>query len=337
MRLLDEPLAIQTINQYGRLRLPFVLVVDFEKQHSVVLPLSDIDTAELCFDFNGFTNAPAPDVMRQAIFFEKHPPTFADFLPKFDFVKAQLGLGNSFLTNLTTSTRLQTNLTLRAIFDLSQAKYKLWMKLPAGANLPQEIVCYSPEIFVQIQDGQMASFPMKGTIDAALPDAQERILADPKELAEHATIVDLIRNDLSMIADRVWVERFRYVDEIKTHDKTLLQVSSEVRATLPPNYLDHLGDLLFRLLPAGSVSGAPKPKTLDIIAQAEGEQRGYYTGIMGYFDGQRFDSGVLIRFVEQRAEGLFYRSGGGITFLSEAHKEYQELIDKVYVPLARND
>lgn len=337
MRLLSRAEAISTINHYGRQRLPFVFVIDFEQQHSVVLPLGEIDASQLLFDLNGLSNAPLSiDTWQGEVVFEKYPLDFVDFEPKFSYVKQQIGLGNSFLTNLTTATPIHTNLSLRDIFARSRAKYKLWMQLPDPQTLPTELVCYSPEIFVQIRQGQIASFPMKGTIDAALPDARERILADPKERAEHATIVDLIRNDLSMVAEKVWVERFRYIDELKTHDKTLLQVSSEVRGLLAADYLEALGDLLFRLLPAGSISGAPKPKTLEIIATAEGERRGFYTGIVGYFDGQNLDSGVLIRYVERRPEGLFYRSGGGITFMSKAHQEYQELIDKVYVPLARN-
>ena len=66
---------------------------------------------------------------------------------------------------------------------------------------------------------------------------------------------------------------------------------------------------------------------------AEGEQRGYYTGVFGYFDGKQLDSGVMIRFIEKTGEKYYYRSGGGITTQSIAEKEYQELIDKVYVPL----
>ena len=87
------------------------------------------------------------------------------------------------------------------------------------------------------------------------------------------------------------------------------------------------------MLPAGSVSGAPKPETLRIIREAEGGERGYYTGIMGYYNGHEFDSGVLIRYIENSDGKLVYRSGGGITFMSEPEKEYQELIDKVYVPI----
>jgi para-aminobenzoate synthetase component 1 len=103
--------------------------------------------------------------------------------------------------------------------------------------------------------------------------------------------------------------------------------------TLPVNYYAALGDMLVSLLPAGSISGAPKQKTLDIIAKAEQEKRGYYTGVLGYFDGEKLDTGVMIRFIEQIGNRYFYRSGGGITTQSDVDMEYEEMIDKVYVPI----
>jgi para-aminobenzoate synthetase component 1 len=175
---------------------------------------------------------------------------------------------------------------------------------------------------------------MKGTIDASFPNAEHVILSDPKEAAEHATIVDLIRNDISMVADKVWVERYRYIEPIETNQKKLLQVSSEIAGILPDEFDCEFGDLLLKLLPAGSISGAPKPSTLKIIKDAEGYERGYYTGIMGYFDGENFESAVMIRYIENQNGKLVFKSGGGITAQSDAHSEYQELIDKVYLPFA---
>jgi para-aminobenzoate synthetase component I len=88
------------------------------------------------------------------------------------------------------------------------------------------------------------------------------------------------------------------------------------------------------LLPAGSISGAPKPKTIEIIKEVEKEKRGYYTGVFGYFDGKNLDSGVVIRYIEQNQDERFYRSGGGITSQSNALDEYNEVIQKIYVPVA---
>jgi para-aminobenzoate synthetase component 1 len=145
--------------------------------------------------------------------------------------------------------------------------------------------------------------------------------------------VDLIRNDLSLVAENVEVKRYRYIDKLKTNKHDLLQVSSEISGRLTQNYLERLGDILFSLLPAGSISGAPKPKTLEIIENAEGYERGFYTGICGWFDGENLDSAVMIRFIEQKGDKLFFKSGGGITAQSDLQKEYEELIQKVYVPI----
>jgi para-aminobenzoate synthetase component 1 len=174
---------------------------------------------------------------------------------------------------------------------------------------------------------------MKGTIDASLPDAEASLLNDRKEFFEHNTIVDLIRNDLSMISSSVGVDRFRYIENIRTNRKDLLQMSSEISGRMPEGYLEHLGEDIFTLLPAGSISGAPKEKTLQLIKAAEADGRGFYTGVFGYFNGRDLSSAVMIRFIEKADGGLLFRSGGGITALSDCESEYRELIDKVYVPI----
>jgi para-aminobenzoate synthetase component 1 len=132
------------------------------------------------------------------------------------------------------------------------------------------------------------------------------------------------------VADNVSVSKFRFYEEIKTQTGVIGQVSSEIAGTLPENYQEQIGDILFKLLPAGSISGAPKQKTVEIIQKVEQDERGYYTGVAGYFDGKNLDSCVLIRFIEQNYN---YRSGGGITFMSDLNDEYKEMIDKVYVPI----
>lgn len=101
---------------------------------------------------------------------------------------------------------------------------------------------------------------MKGTIDASIPDAAQLLINDPKEAAEHATIVDLIRNDLSMVANQVSVSRYRYIDTLRTNLGSILQTSSEIQGTLPDDYHAHLGDIIFKLLPAGSITGLRRKK-----------------------------------------------------------------------------
>ena len=317
----------ETLNRLGGERVPFLFLIDFEMKKPVIITLDNVNENEILFDIQGFTNAvsKADKDSRPDVLLEKHPITFRDYQKKFDLVFDRLCYGDSFLTNLTTQTEIKTNSSLRDLFFHSKAKYKLLFH--------DQFMFFSPETFIQIRDGKIFSYPMKGTIDADLPEAETTILNDQKELAEHVTIVDLIRNDLSQIATNVKVSRFRYIEEIKTDTKNLLQVSSEIEGDLPDDYLSNLGSIIVSLLPAGSVSGAPKKRTVEIIHQAEGEDRGYYTGVFGYFDGHKLDSAVMIRYIENKKEKLFYRSGGGITTQSVVEGEYREMIDKVYVPL----
>ena len=92
------------------------------------------------------------------------------------------------------------------------------------------------------------------------------------------------------------------------------------------------GEILLKLLPAGSVTGAPKEATCRAIAEAEDMERGFYTGIFGFFNGRDLDSAVAIRFMEEDEKEMVYKSGGGITVMSHMEDEYREAIAKVYVP-----
>jgi para-aminobenzoate synthetase component 1 len=313
------------LNTWSKARIPFIFVIDFEMQMPQAWRIDEVDRDALVFDFNGFTNQQPIAVQNKAVGIDAVPGAFESYHRKFDLVMRHLERGDSFLTNLTLSTPVTLSHNLTDLFYLAKARYKLLIK--------DKLLVFSPETFVQMHNGWIRTFPMKGTIAANIPDAAEKILGDRKEMSEHVTVVDLLRNDLSMVATEVNVKRFRYVEEIHTSDGGLLQVSSEIEGRVMADYRDRLGDLLTSILPAGSICGAPKPETLKVIREAEQVDRGYYTGVCGYFDGSVFDSGVMIRYIEKRDEGFFFRSGGGITTQSEAAKEYQETLDKIYVPL----
>jgi len=315
----------ERMNSLGQEKVPFLFIVDFEMEKPLIFPLTDVDPKLILFDVNGFTNVETQTPFLE-VAIDKFPESLESYKRKFEKVFAHLEYGDSFLTNLTIRTKIKLSQTLQDVFFLSEAKYKLLFH--------DQFLLFSPETFIRIVDGSIYCHPMKGTIDAAIPGAREKILASVKELSEHVTIVDLIRNDISQVASDVRVTRFRYVDEIRTNSKTLLQVSSEIIGYLGEDYRSQLGDILVRLLPAGSVSGAPKPKTLDIIKDVESGKRGYYTGVFGIFDGQNVDSAVMIRFIEKENGLYYYRSGGGITTQSDVTSEYLEAIDKVYVPVS---
>ena len=334
---------VEQLNQWGHEKKPFIFLIDFEQKKPLAWPVDDcpdhfqfkftkassfkksettlteIDQVSGIVD-SGFTNSKVN--LKSENLLTKYPIDLAVYQVKFHQVMDALHKGDSFLMNLTIPTPVQIKLDFQTYFDHAKSKYVIWLK--------EQFIAFSPETFIQIENGKIATFPMKGTIDASLPNAKELLLNDPKEYAEHATIVDLLRNDLSRVASKVKVTNFRYYEEIQTQNGVIGQVSSSIEGELPTDYASRIGSILYDLLPAGSVSGAPKKKTTELIASIEGTDRGYYTGIAGYFDGVTLDSCVLIRYLG--ADNV-YHSGGGITFQSDMASEYQEMINKVYVPV----
>ncbi len=317
--------GFEQINSFTAAGIPYLCLVDFGKSEPMVFPLDQIDSAKLLFSINGKSNIEVTENPVSIPNWRKHPVSQNRYRTAFEKVQQHLHYGDSFLLNLTFPTSVETDLSLKQIFGISHAKYKVWLK--------DRFITFSPEPFITIEQGMIASFPMKGTIRTSAPDAKRAILRNQKEEEEHLTIVDLIRNDLAMVARDVKVISYRYVETVKTAQSDLFQVSSKISGEILPQYWPKLGDLLEKILPAGSISGAPKKKTIEIIKSVEGYHRGFFTGIVGLFDGEKFDSGVMIRFMEQTPQGLVYKSGGGITVNSKWESEYQEMIDKVYVPI----
>lgn len=322
------------MNRLGQLNRPFVFIINYQQDASYIEETNDIDSEEIMYDLNGFNNTSGLAEENKltiscknepAVCWQPRTESFSSYQRSFMIVKRNIMKGNSFLTNLTCRTPIDTNLTLKDIFHRSKAIYKLCVK--------DAFTVFSPEIFIRIHQGKISSYPMKGTIDASIPCAAQLLMSCQKEAAEHATIVDLIRNDLSMVATEVTVARYRYIDRLRTNSGAILQTSSEIQGVLPDNYHEKLGDIVFTLLPAGSITGAPKRKTMQIIEEAETYDRGFYTGVMGYSDGINLDSSVMIRFVEQDGKSLYFKSGGGITSQSNADSEYKEMKQKAYVPI----
>ena len=306
----------------------FVFIINYKADCAYVEETAAVDPSELLFSFPSLGNIPEGETGTVGpVEWRAEPPSRADYERRISLVKQREREGDSYLANLTCRIPVRTNLSLHDIFMRSKALYRCWLK--------DRFVCFSPEIFVRINgEGVVSSFPMKGTIDATRPEAEKELMENKKEAAEHATIVDLIRNDLSMIAEKVQVKRYRYVDHVMTKKGEILQTSSEITGQLPAGYREHIGSLLFRLLPAGSITGAPKQRTMEIIHEAEGYDREFYTGVMGCYSKGTLDSAVMIRFIDQDRDGqLHYKAGGGITAQSNNDDEYKEVIEKVYVPI----
>lgn len=310
---------IKTLNSHGQLRKPIFFAIDFDGKEWFV------ENENVLFKLQDKQNyAIEKKIKSLHVKVEKYID-FSQYKTAFDSVQDNIKAGNTYLLNLTFPTILQEDLDLESIFYASDAPFKLLYK--------DRFLCFSPERFVQIQGNTISTYPMKGTIDADIHDAKEKILANMKEKAEHVMVVDLLRNDIGIVAKEVHVKRFRYVQNINAGERNLLQVSSEICATLDENWHDNLGDIIAKMLPAGSITGTPKKKTVQIIKDLESYKRGFFTGVFGYYDGKNFDSAVMIRFIEKTSNGYVYKSGGGITCDSDALQEYQEMKDKVYVPL----
>lgn len=281
--------------------------------------LNELQTHDIEFSFN------QPVHLKNYPHKPKYTPVdYSAYNKKFKKVHEHLRAGNTYLLNLTQPSKIITTYTIKEIYEMSYAPYKF--------RIEDQFVSFSPEPFITIENDAIHTYPMKGTIDASIPNAVQKILKDPKELAEHTMIVDLLRNDLGIIANDIKVNCFRYISTIDTGTKTLHQVSSHISGKLDKTWKETIGQSLKKLLPAGSISGTPKSKTVELIKEIEGYDRGYFSGIFGHFDGENFYSAVSIRFIENTPEGLVYKSGGGITADSICEKEYQEMIDKIYIP-----
>ena len=304
---------------------PFFFLVDFLMENVEVFNEEELEESGLLIDFQKFKKTDESLGKPLDISFQSFPQSEESYRKGFDLVQKNLKAGNSYLTNYTCKTEVKTNLTLNEIFYLSQSKYKVLY--------PDRFVFFSPETFVEISGDKIFTHPMKGTIDADKENAVEVLKADVKEKAEHYTVVDLLRNDLSMVADEVKLDEFQRIDFLKTHDKNLYAMSSEISGMLKPEFRGKIGSVMKTLLPAGSILGAPKEKTLEIVLEAENYSRGFYTGVSGWFDGKNLDSCVMIRFIEKENTKLYFKSGGGITHLSKAEDEYQEMKNKIYVPI----
>ena len=313
------------MDELSQQKVPFFFIIDFLMKNVEIFTENEINKNGLLVDFQYFKSFDSKEENFKNIELKSFPESEESYRKGFDFVLENLRLGNSYLTNYTRKTEIETNLSLEEIFYRSEAKYKVLYK--------DQFVFFSPETFIKIIDNQINTQPMKGTIDASLENAIEILKNDKKEKAEHYTVVDLLRNDLSQVADEVKLDHFQRIDFLKTQQKNLYAMSSEISGKLKPEFQNKIGSIMKTLLPAGSILGAPKPKTLEIILKAENYDRGFYTGVSGWFDGQSLDSCVMIRFIEKENGKLFFKSGGGITHLSKFADEYTEMQNKIYVPI----
>ncbi len=315
------------MNAFGDAREPFVCVVDFTGAVGHVFPLASLPaTVAIACDGRHYGVSHAQMAAAEGVAVRvSNPPAYDEYANRIACIHQAMRRGDTYLLNFTCRTPVTLHGTLESVFFHAAAPFRLLWR--------NRFVCFSPERFIRIAHNQIATSPMKGTVEASLPDALGTLLRNPKERAEHVMVVDLLRNDLSLVASNVRVDRFRYGHQIVAGGRHLWQTSSDIVGTLTDSWHGSIGTMLQKLLPAGSISGAPKRKTVEIIQACETYERGFYTGIFGVYDGETFDSAVMIRFLEQDGDAYFYKSGGGITIESDPRQEYEEMIGKIYVPV----
>lgn len=193
-----------------------------------------------------------------------------------------------------------------------------------------EVAGASPETLVKLEDGVLHTFPLAGTRPRGKTEAEDKqleaeLLADPKELAEHNMLVDLGRNDIGKISKfgSVAVEKYHSIERY-SH---VMHIGSTVRGELADDRTAL--DAIDAILPAGTLSGAPKIRACQLINDLENNKRGIYGGAIGYLDFTgNLDTCIAIRIAYKKNGKVFVRSGAGIVADSVPESEYQECINK---------
>ena len=189
----------------------------------------------------------------------------------------------------------------------------------------------SPEILVRLRDGKVTIRPIAGTRKRGMTAAEDRalekdLLSDPKELAEHLMLLDLGRNDVGRVAKVGTIKvTEQFVIELYSH---VMHIVSNVEGEIDAEHCDAL-DALAAGFPAGTVSGAPKVRAMEVIDELEKTRRGFYGGCVGYFSaGGAMDTCIALRTGLVKDGVLYVQSGGGVVADSDPEAEYQETVNK---------
>lgn len=215
--------------------------------------------------------------------------------------------------------------TYRVLRTINPSPYMFYF-----SGMDVEVAGASPETLVKLENGVLHTFPLAGTRPRGKTDEEDteleaELLADEKELAEHNMLVDLGRNDLGKISKfgTVQVEKLHSIERY-SH---VMHIGSTVRGEISKDH-DAL-DAIEAVLPAGTLSGAPKIRACQLIGELENNKRGIYGGAIGYIDFTgNVDSCIAIRIAYKKNGKVFVRSGAGIVADSVPEKEFEECINK---------
>ncbi len=224
--------------------------------------------------------------------------------------------------------------TYRVLRTINPSPYMFYF-----SGIDVEVAGASPETLVKLDKGILHTFPLAGTRPRGITDEEDKalekeLLADEKELAEHNMLVDLGRNDLGKISKfgTVAVEKLHSIERY-SH---VMHIGSTVRGEIRPE-CDAL-DAINAVLPAGTLSGAPKIKACQLIGELENNKRGIYGGAIGYIDfSGNMDTCIAIRLIYKKNDTVFVRSGAGIVADSNPEKEYTECLNKARASLRALD
>ena len=194
---LDHTEGIARINALGQNGEPFLFLLSYNKKKIFAQPLHGLDD-DILYKLEDWRNYPV-EKRNKTFTFKTFPVDFLHYQKSMERITNEIESGNTYLLNLTFKTPIESDLTLKEIFTYARAKFKLYFR--------GEFICFSPERFIEINHNTISTYPMKGTIEASLPDAKRKILSNPKEMAEHVMIVDLMRNDLGIVGKDVQVEK----------------------------------------------------------------------------------------------------------------------------------
>jgi len=251
-------------------------------------------------------------------------PDRAEHERRVELVKEHIRRGDVFQTVLSQRAERPTSATplavYRAIRRINPSPYLFLLELDDLA-----LVGSSPETHVKVEGDRASLNPIAGTTERGDGDA-ERLLASGKDRAEHVMLVDLGRNDLSRVCVPGTVQVERLLEPERFSHVTHLV--SEVAGRLQPGVTPF--DVLRATFPAGTVSGAPKVRAMQLISELEGYRRGTYAGVVGYHaPGLGLDTCIAIRTVLFRAGRAYLQAGGGIVADSDAAAEHQECLNKL--------
>jgi para-aminobenzoate synthetase/4-amino-4-deoxychorismate lyase len=256
--------------------------------------------------------------------------THEEYAEKVARIRELIARGDTYQVNLTSRLLFEHGGSATSLFAALTARQKV--AYAAFVHLPEaKILSFSPELFFRLDGGRIETRPMKGTAPRGLDAAEDARLrawlrTDPKNRSENVMIVDLLRNDLAKVS-AVGSVRTESVFEVEPYE-TLFQMTSTVRGDLLPE--TSVASLLAALFPSGSITGAPKLRTMEIIRELEGTPRGIYTGALGFLtpSGEgTFSVAIRTMVLDESGRGEM-GVGSGIVYDSEAPREYEECLLK---------